>query len=101
MPATVAVGFWLVEAKAFGPLQLQPTLLVGEAPFRIKDGMAQVKVPAVAVAPGSMMFWLTVTSALALQPLEVTTVRLYLPGVLTVKFGWSEVKLLGPVQAML
>jgi hypothetical protein len=53
----------------------------------------------VALAVGAVIFWVTVATAVAVQPLAgLVTTTIYVPDVVTVGFCWLELKLLGPDQ---
>ena len=71
MPVAVAVAFAkLVAPDNPDPVQLYVTPDSGP-PAKVVEVLAQVNVPPVAVALGAVVFWVTATVPVVLQPLLV------------------------------
>jgi hypothetical protein len=101
VPAAVTTGFWVVEAKLFGPVQLYVTPEVEEEPERVAvEPVLHVTAPlAEAEAPGAVLFKETSAVSLPVQPVDGSvTVSVYIPSVAADGFCTAEVKLPGPVQ---
>jgi hypothetical protein len=66
----------------------------------VTEGAAQVMVPPVALAPGTLEFTLTEAVAVDVQPfVGLVTVSVYIPPTLTLGEARVEEKLLGPLHA--
>jgi hypothetical protein len=72
---------------------------VAELPASVTDVAVQVSAPPVAVAPGFVVFSVTVTVAVEVQPFTgFVTVKVYEPPAVTEGFCKADVKLPGPAQ---
>ena len=70
MPATVTTGFWAVDVKSFGPVQLYVTPEVEEEPKRVTEEfpLQEIDPLALALAPGGVVFRATRTVSVPLHP---------------------------------
>jgi hypothetical protein len=95
-------GFWSVDVKPFGPVQLYVTSLTVLA---VRFNVLPARIGPLFPAVGAVGVGLTATAVVPAadgQPFTVT-VTLYVPLTADVAFGiegfcWVELKLLGPVQ---
>jgi hypothetical protein len=67
-PVKIAKGFCKLELKPLGPDHEYVTPDVLEEAWSVTAGFVQVFTPPVAVAPGGVVFELTVTEAVFVQP---------------------------------
>lgn len=82
-----------------GPVQEYVTPDVGDPPVSTVLCVPHVTIPPLAVALGGLVFPVTLTVAVAVQPFELLiTVTVYGPAVFTEGFCEVEVKPPGPVQ---